>query len=333
MFEHWLMRPIRNSFMLALPVLLSACATQVIDRDAAENGGFWEQDENTDPRFRHAQVQGAVIGGLHVDGPNVFLNGERVTRSAQVPDRATLVTGANSGARIDFVGGGGGCAVVISEFRVGTGFGSTGNCRHRMQTDSNVWETGGGATEYNVRTGGGGSRMTVFKGVMYGWPGGGSPEQRVAVRAGWEVEVARESMGRPYRLPPGELESRQRWRQNFRFVDRTVNWAALAGIAVVGGIAVIAGSRDRDDDDRPQLAPATGTTTSPLRSRAEVADSTTRVPALTNMTRDAAAAALERAGLRLGQVSGYGLVVAQNPAPRTTARRGASVSISLRPIN
>ncbi|MBS0485568.1 MAG: hypothetical protein JSS06_10210, partial [Proteobacteria bacterium] len=90
--------------LLLLIGLLSGCKTVPIqDRNFAENGGFWEQDENMGFRLhRNAGASDAVIGTLYASGKNVLLNGDQVKVSASVKNNSFVSSGMQSGARSEF---------------------------------------------------------------------------------------------------------------------------------------------------------------------------------------------------------------------------------------
>ncbi len=118
-----------------LAALSSACEPLPPRPDpAVRDGGLVELDENTEPRFVYSDRTGS-IGILRVAGNNVFVNGDRVTRSMDLPNNALVSTGLGSGARIDFLGGPGGqCRIGIEEFRTGRLYAETQRCLQQVGT-------------------------------------------------------------------------------------------------------------------------------------------------------------------------------------------------------
>ena len=72
--------------LLIIVLLFSGCKTvPVLDRNFADKGGLWEQDENTGARFHHnAMADEVVIGRMNASGKSVLINASQVKQSAQV---------------------------------------------------------------------------------------------------------------------------------------------------------------------------------------------------------------------------------------------------------
>ncbi len=203
-----------------LSLVLSACGP--IPQDGIPgggtgptDGGLVELDENTDPRLVHSGAMG-IIGTLRTDGENVFLNGERVTGPARVPNNAHLRTGTRSGARVDFRGDGYGCRIGVVDLHMGNLYGETVGCQHQVETPQGAGRSGLERTVYSVRMLGQRTELTVFTGSAEAWIWR-DPQHRVPVRAYQEVILSATGIIGP--RPVSGLEARQRiaWRSRFDF--------------------------------------------------------------------------------------------------------------------
>ena len=232
--------------------LLSACATQVVNRNQP-GVNFWEQDMNTHPRFVHAgRPDNASIGTLLTDGPNVFVDGRRVTGPFDFRNGSLLETGPISGARLEFQGGTAVCHIDILEFRRGRGYGQSANCRHRVQTLQSESSTRTADAVYHIATTPQESIITVYRGALDAAPRA-RPAQRVIVNPGEEVLVISGNLIGPRPVPPNELEERIRWREQFSFSRTTADGRIIgAAAAILGGLLL---NELLDNDDNNDTTP------------------------------------------------------------------------------
>lgn len=229
----------RGVLLLLLMVLwLSGCKTVPIqDRNFAENGGFWEQDENMGFRLhRTAGASDAVIGTLFASGKNVLLNGDRVKVSAQVKNNSFISSGMQSGARIEFKASDSTCSIRVDQFNVGKAYADTSSCLHDIETLHARIQARNAVLQINV------SQQQTDIMVLSGTIEVMTREdtgQFVVVRADQKITVTPNAIGQPHALAPDEIWQRVRWREDFQLYKTVVDWRkVVAGVAIVALVAV-----------------------------------------------------------------------------------------------
>ncbi|MCP5243098.1 hypothetical protein [Nitrosomonas sp.] len=222
--------------ILLLAVLLSACSTVPVEnRNVSSAGGFWEQDENTDPRFHHRAMEAdQEIGLLYASGNEVLVNGARVESTLDIKNNAFVSTGPKSSVRIEFMDGEGICAIQIEEFSVGNGYGDTANCEYSIITTHASARTRD--TIYHINVSDQGTEITVLRGLLQSSLLA-DPTQSVIVNSGEEIILTADSIIGPRPVSFEEIERRIRWRDNYDFYKSEVSWVkVLVGAGVAAGI-------------------------------------------------------------------------------------------------
>lgn len=220
--------------------LLSGCMTVPIqNRNLSEAGGFWEQDENTDPRFKHDAITGnETIGVLYASGKNALVNGSSVEGSAEISNNAFVSTGSQSSARIEFKKGDAICLIRIEDFSTGNSYGDTSNCQHNIVTKHAGSETKNSA--YHISVSQLQTEFTVLRGSVKLMLLSNS-NQSIVVSSGEEAILTADSIIGPHSVPQDEIERRIRWRDNYNFSRTQVDWTkVLIGVGAVGAAAATA---------------------------------------------------------------------------------------------
>lgn len=226
-----------NTLLLLLFILmLGGCSTvPVADRNVSSAGGFWEQDENTDPRFNHMAKRGdEEIGILYAAGNHVLVNGEPVKDTADIENNSFVSTGPQSSARIEFKDDDNICSIQIREFSVGNGYGDTANCEYNIITAHASASTRD--TIYHINVSAQRTEITVLRGLLKS-----SllidPAQSAIVNSGEEIILTTDSIIGPRPVSYEEIERRIRWRDNYTFYKSEVSWVkVLVGAGVAAGI-------------------------------------------------------------------------------------------------
>jgi len=229
-----------HSWLLLLLVvwLLSGCKTVPIqDRNFAENGGFWEQDENMGFRLhRNAGASDAVIGTLYASGKNVLLNGDQVKVSAPVKNNSFVSSGMQSGARIEFKASDSTCSIRVDQFNSGKAYADTSSCLHDIETLHARIQARNAVLQINV------SQQQTDIMVLSGTIEVMTREdtgQFVVVRADQKITVTPNAIGQPHTLAPDEIWQRMRWREDFQLYKTVIDWRkVVAGAAIVALVAV-----------------------------------------------------------------------------------------------
>ncbi|SEQ96727.1 hypothetical protein SAMN05421690_1004106 [Nitrosomonas sp. Nm51] len=226
-----------NSFLiLMLAVLLGACTTvPVANRNVASAGGFWEQDENTDPRFHHmAKEAEKEIGILYASGSSVLVNGTAMVEDTMdIENNSFVSTGPKSSARIEFKDDGF-CSIQVEDFSVGNGYGDTANCEYSIVTTHATANTQD--TIYHINVSGQRTEITVLRGLLKASLLA-DPAQSAIVNSGEEIILTADSIIGPRPVSFEEIERRIRWRDNYTFHTSKVSWVkVLVGAGVAAGI-------------------------------------------------------------------------------------------------
>jgi hypothetical protein len=213
----WQLRFLRKKHVLVFIALVSACTTMPVHQNAVRVTGFWEQDENTDPRFvRFDRPSGVVIGTLRVAGNNVYLNDRKVTATLLIENNSHLRTGPRSGARVEFdLENRGFCDIGILNLYTGRGYGNTAQCRHQMGMPQGNGLTNPG-TIYHVAMNEWQTEITVIRGQLEAWLNR-DPLRRVVVTRAQEVLLTPDEIIGPRVVSQAEVERRTGWRSKFTF--------------------------------------------------------------------------------------------------------------------
>jgi hypothetical protein len=239
-----------NTFLiLALMLLLSACSTVPVEnRNVSNAGGFWEQDENTDPRFHHmAKKADDEIGTLYASGNNVLVNGTPIKDTKSIKNNSFVSTGPKSSARIEFKDDGGICSIQIQGFSVGNGYGDTANCEYSIATTHASARTRN--TIYHISVSDQQTEITVLRGLIK-LSLLADPSQSAIVNSGEEIILTTDSIIGPRPVSFEEIERRIRWRDNYTFYKSEVSWVKVlvgAGVAAAIVNAVLRGKSGGSD--------------------------------------------------------------------------------------
>lgn len=220
--------------------MLSGCATTPIqDRNFSEAGGFWEQDENTDPRFSHGSIAGnEIIGVLYASGKNTMLNRSRIETYSEIRNNGYVTTGPDSGARIEFKGSNDICLIKVEDFSDGKGYGNTSNCQHYIITKHAAGETHN--TIYHINVSPQHTEFTVLQGTAR-LALISDTSKSIAVNSGEEAILTIDTISGPNPVSQDEINRRIRWRDNHQFSKSTVDWTkVLLGVGAVGAAAAAA---------------------------------------------------------------------------------------------
>lgn len=242
--------------VLSAIFLLHACTTVPIPRNTSVAvGGFWEQDENTDPRFYNSAIAvNDKMGVLYAAGKNVMVNNVRANGLVKIGNNTHISTGSQSSARIEFKPTDTACLIQIQEFTVGRGYGDTANCQHHIETSHADAQTDHSIYHFDVAQQQ--TQVTVLSGSVR-LALQSNPGQFVDVNRGQEAIVASNSIIGPKPVPLDEIKRRVQWRDNYIFSSREVDWATVGKVAV-GVIAVGTGvglSTGFDDNNPPPSQP------------------------------------------------------------------------------
>ncbi len=222
--------------ILILVVLSSACSTVPVEnRNASSAGGFWEQDENTDPRFYHTTMgSDAEIGILYASGNRVLVNGTPIKDTLDIKNNTSVSTGPKSSARIEFMDGSGICSIQIQGFSVGNGYGDTAHCEYSIVTTHASARTRD--TIYHINVSDQRTEITVLRGLIK-LSLLADPAQSAIVNSGEEIILTTDSIIGPHPVSFEEIEKRIRWRDNYTFYKSEVSWGTvLVGAGVTAAI-------------------------------------------------------------------------------------------------
>lgn len=255
-----LLNPYKRAVTSTLIALLTACTSVPMDRNVARAGGFFEQDENTDPRIRRFDRPAeATIGTLRIAGNNVYLNDRRVEAETKIKNDSHLRTGSGSQARIDFESGSRArCAIGIMGLRIGRSYSDTAECRHQLDMPQGDGHTDM-STVYHVAVDSELSEITVIRGRMEAWLKS-DPARRVSVRSAEEIILTPSEIIGPRPVTGADIKRRTDWRNKLKFYEKTPNFKLLGAIGAVVGAAVGAAILMDDDDDDDKQLPPRGTT-------------------------------------------------------------------------
>ncbi len=250
-------QPCKTFLLLVAIFLLSACKTvPILDRNASDAGGYWEQDENTDPRFIHDAIAGnEEIGMLYAAGNHVMVNGARMDESSEISNNTFVSTGPQSGVRIEFKDDHRACLIQIQEFSIGRGYGDTASCQHNIGTPHANSQTRNSIYHFNISQQQ--TKVTVLRGAIK-LALRTNPSQTVIVNGGEEAILTENSIIGPRPIPFEEIKRRVRWRNNYQFYKSEVDWVLVGGAAATAaaiGAAVILHKNDSDNDDPPPTRP------------------------------------------------------------------------------
>ena len=225
-------------FLLLITALLfSGCKTvPVLDRNFADKGGLWEQDANTGARFHHnAMADEASIGRMKASGRSALINGSQVKQSAQVKNNSFVITGPQSGARIEFKASEASCLIRVDEFNIGNAYVDTATCQQSIKTPHALIEAKSAILHIQV------SQYETEVMVISGMVKvvlRENPMQSIDVKADREIIITHQSIGDPRLMTTEEIWQRIRWREGFQLYETVIDWKkVMAGVITVGIIA------------------------------------------------------------------------------------------------
>lgn len=222
--------------ILIFTVSLSACSTVPVgNRNVSNAGGFWEQDENTDPRFHHiAKKADEDIGTLYASGNKVLVNGIPIEETTDIKNNSFVSTGPKSSARIEFKDDSVSCSIQIQDFSMGNGYGDTANCEYNIVTTHASASTRN--TIYHISVSDQQTEITVLRGLVK-LSLFADPAQSAIVNSGEEIVLTMDSIIGPKPVSYEEIERRIRWRDGYTFYKSEVSWVkVLVGAGVAAGI-------------------------------------------------------------------------------------------------
>lgn len=222
--------------ILIFTVSLSACSTVPVgNRNVSNAGGFWEQDENTDPRFHHiAKKADEDIGTLYASGNKVLVNGIPIEETTDIKNNSFVSTGPKSSARIEFKDDSVSCSIQIQDFSMGNGYGDTANCEYNIVTTHASASTRN--TIYHISVSDQQTEITVLRGLVK-LSLLADPAQSAIVNSGEEIVLTTDSIIGPKPVSYEEIERRIRWRDGYTFYKSEVSWVkVLVGAGVAAGI-------------------------------------------------------------------------------------------------
>lgn len=268
--------------LIAIFVLSGCTTTPIRDRNLSEAGGFWEQDENTDPRFNHGSITGKeTIGVLYASGSNTMLNGSRVDSNSEIMNNALVTTGPASGARIDFKEGSNFCLIKVEDFSIGKGYGDTANCQHYIATKHAAGETHN--TIYHIDVSQLRTEFTVLRGTVR-LTLASDASKTVQVNSGEEAILTADSISGPHPVSLDEILRRIRWRENHQFSKSEIDWTKVLIGAGVGAAAATAIILHKSGGKGPGSGPSSGPGTIPRGTTSTTPSTTTRPGATSTET-------------------------------------------------
>lgn len=205
-----------GSWIFLLSVLISGCQTAPVREPPSgiEPDSVVELDENTDPRFVSRTREG-FIGRISIDGQQVFLNNQQLTRSASVPNGAVIRTGGNSGARVALKTYNK-CRYFIEDFRKGRIYGNTDACGHSVVMDYATGQSTQTQTRYVMEAEEDRAVVTLIAGKMR-LALLRNPGERIVLTAFQEARVTPTGLVGPLPVDATTIRERLRWRSSFKF--------------------------------------------------------------------------------------------------------------------
>lgn len=225
--------------LLVAVLLLGGCKTvPILDRNSADKGGLWEQDENTVSRFHHnAIADDGVIGLLYASGRSVLLDGARVKNSAEIKNDALVSTGPQSGARIELKAPASTCMIRIDELNAGRAFADISGCQQSIGTTHAMIQAGNAILHIHVSQQQ--TEIMVISGVIKVTLRE-NPVQSIDIKEDQEIIITHDAIGHPRLITQDEIWQRIRWRDDIRLYKTVVDWEKIiAGAVIVGVIAAV----------------------------------------------------------------------------------------------
>ena len=222
--------------MLAV-LLLAGCKTVPIqDRNFAERGGLWEQDENIAARFYHkGSADYAVIGSMYASGESALLNDIPVKISSKVKNNSFVSTGPQSSARIEFKATDSTCSIRIDALNFGNAYADTTDCQQIIETQHAKILAKDAILHIHVSQQQ--TEVTVISGVIKVMLRENAA-QTIEVRADREIIVTQNATGRSYPITSDEIWQRIRWRDDIQLYKTVVDWDTVIAAVVVGVVTV-----------------------------------------------------------------------------------------------
>lgn len=241
----------RAYILIILSCFLFGCKTIPIEnRNETIGGGFWEQDENTDPRFIHKSLsKDKNIGTLYIAGNNVLINGSKVKgNSLIIKNNSFVSTGSQSSVRIELEDNRILCHIYIEDFSTGRGYGDTANCQHNIGTRHVNSQILNAIYHYDVTQHQ--TEITVLKGSIV-ISTRTNPGKVVKVNSGEEAIILEDMIIGPRPVSPDEISRRILWRNNFQFYKNKIDWLVAGTTLFAITIAILLKIFLDSDDDPP----------------------------------------------------------------------------------
>lgn len=240
-------RRIALLFLLAL-IYLGGCKTVPLqDRNYADSGGFWEQNSDTQARFRHQVYdKDDEIGVLYTSGRNTLLNGTSINLHSDIENHSFISSGLHSAARIEFKGddegdGDDACVITVDRFKWGDAYADAYDCWYHIKTPHALLKAKNATLHIDVTSTE--TEVIVISGAIKVFTHG-EPVQSIDVNSSQEVIISHQTIQRPLAISSDEIWQKIQWRTNFQLYKTVIDWRMVAQTAVtVGMVAAIIAAR------------------------------------------------------------------------------------------
>lgn len=230
----------KGLLLLLITVLLfSGCKTvPILDRNFADKGGLWEQDENAGARFHHNAIpDNAAIGSMYASGKSALINGSQVKDYTQIKNNSFVSTGTQSSARIEFNASDAACLIRVDEFNIGNAYVDTSYCQQSIRTLHAMIEAKSAILHIHVSQHQ--TEVMVISGAIEIILRE-NPTQSTNVTADQAIIITHNAIGRPRSITTDEIWQRIRWRDDFQRYETVIDWRkVIAGVVTVAIIAAV----------------------------------------------------------------------------------------------
>lgn len=223
-----------------------------------------ELDAYTDPRFvRQEAGRDAIglIGRVIPAGPNVYVDGRRISGETPLYNRAHVRTGSASGALAVFVPARAlPCLLLTTAFNEGRLYAEAPMCVHEVDTASGMTRTEVLNTRYQVNLRRSGTEVTVVQGMIRLSPRDNPQASRV-LRRNQQAIMSPARVSEPIELSDDAVRDQLGWRRfgarRAATDDETAEQIgkAIIGVAVPFILNEIGKSQGGRDDDVPRPRP------------------------------------------------------------------------------
>lgn len=225
--------------LLIAVLLLGGCKTVPIqDRYLAEQGGFWELDENTVSRFHHRTIANdEIIGRMYASGKSVLLNGDRLKNSSKVKNNSFVNTGPQSNARLEFKASDSSCSIHVNELNLGNAYVDTANCQHNIETLHAMIQARNAILHVHVSQHQ--TEVMVISGMIKVMLRENSA-QFIDVKEEQEIVITHDAIDRPRPIVSDDIWQRIRWKTSFQLYKTVIDWEKIITSVVIVGILIAA---------------------------------------------------------------------------------------------